>query len=393
MIDGSVIPSRHALVGDGGAKEQPKLGRLRPGVFVRFGLVVLIVAVAALSYLRARAASSWPEGVLQVSGRVEGDAVMVASKQPGRVSVLKVREGEEVSAGQVVVELDDSAARARLAQALAAREVAAARVVAARAQLKLLRSELPLQAKRAAALLKAAQAAQAQAEAAASQARRDRARSETLVEAGAMESVALEKAELAFQLALEQTKSTRAAEEQAKESLADARLAPDRVTAKEAEILGLEAAERQAAAVAAEAEASLADLTIKSPVAGTVTVRLVNLGEVVNAGAPLLEVVDLDHVYLRAFIPESDVGRIRLGLPVRIHTDAFPDRAVDARVSYIASRAEFTPKDAQTRDERVRLVFATKLAVLDNVGHRLTPGLTADAVIRWQEQAPWVMPR
>jgi HlyD family secretion protein len=93
------------------------------------------------------------------------------------------------------------------------------------------------------------------------------------------------------------------------------------------------------------------------------------------------------------FVPETEIGRVRLGLPARIYTDAFPERPFPATVRYIASRAEFTPKEIQTPDERVKLVYAVKLYLDENPDHRLTPGLPADAVIRWKDDTPWQRPR
>lgn len=84
---------------------------------------------------------------------------------------------------------------------------------------------------------------------------------------------------------------------------------------------------------------------------------------------------------------------MRLGLPARVYTDAFPDLPYAATVRYIASRAEFTPKEVQTPDERVKLVYAVKLYLNANPEHRLTPGLPADAVIRWKEGMEWTKPR
>lgn len=111
------------------------------------------------------------------------------------------------------------------------------------------------------------------------------------------------------------------------------------------------------------------------------------------AGAPLLELVDLDHLYLKVYVPEVQIGKLRLDLPARIYTDAFPDQPFEATVRYIASKAEFTPKEVQTPDERVKLIYPVKLYLTANPDHRLTPGLPADAVIRWREDVAWVKPR
>jgi HlyD family secretion protein len=115
----------------------------------------------------------------------------------------------------------------------------------------------------------------------------------------------------------------------------------------------------------------LADRTL-SPTAHDHTPK-VDTGEVVVAGAPLLELVDLDHLYLKVYVPEVQIGKLRLDLPARIYTDAFPDQPFDATVRYIASKAEFTPKEVQTPDERVKLIYAVKLYLTANSDHRWTP--------------------
>ena len=202
-----------------------------------------------------------------------------------------------------------------------------------------------------------------------------------------------ERADLKWRQAQDAVTAARATLDQARDTLKDAQLGPTRITAKQAQTAAFEAAADAAQARLEEAQIVLADLTIRSPASGAVTMRLADLGEVVNAGTPLLEVVDLDRLYLKVFVPEVDIGKVRIGLPAQIYIDAFPDMPFAAEVKYIASRAEFTPKEIQTPDERVKLVYAVKLYLEGNPEHRLTPGLPADAVIRWQENTPWTKPR
>ncbi|MCK9989998.1 MAG: HlyD family secretion protein, partial [Rugosibacter sp.] len=153
------------------------------------------------------------------------------------------------------------------------------------------------------------------------------------------------------------------------------------------------AQQAQAEAALAEAQSVQDDLTIRAPAGGILTTRMVDVGEVIAPGAPLFDIVDLDRLYLQVYVPEKDIGKVRLGLPARIYTDAFPDEPLAATVRHIASQAQFTPKEVQTPDERVKLVYAVKLYLDANPQHRATPGLPADAVIRWQEGAPWARPR
>ena len=271
-----------------------------------------------------------PEGLIQANGRIEGDHFTVASRVPGRVVALLAREGDAVTEGQPLVRLDDAQLRARLEQARQA--VAAA--------------EAALQAEK-------------QAE---KQARRERRRLQNLLAKETASQQEAERAELAWQLARDRLEAARARRDQAQ-------------------------------AAVAEVESLLQDLTIAAPAGGVITTRIVAEGEVVAPGSPLFDIVDLDRLYLKVYVPSVQIGKLRLGLPARVWVDAFPDEPFPAEVRYIASRAEFTPKEVQTPDERVKLVYAVKLYLDENPHHRLTPGLPADAMIRWQEGTPWQKPR
>jgi HlyD family secretion protein len=217
-----------------------------------------------------------------------------------------------------------------------------------------------------------------------------------------------------MEVALQEVAAAKAAVAAAEEQLRQARLGDLRIAVKQEEIATLRAEEARARtqavwheAAVAQGEASLAaaeagrrevesvleDLTIASPTDGVVLTRMVEEGEVIARGAALLEVVDLDRLYLKVYVPEAQIGRMRIGAEARIHTDAFPDAPLQATVRYIASQAEFTPKEVQTPDERVKLVFAVKLYLVTNPERRYTPGLPADAVIRWKDGTPWAPPR
>jgi HlyD family secretion protein len=292
--------------------------------------VALAAAVAWLAFEHWFGDNTLPEGLIQANGRIEGDRVIVAGKFAGRITRLLAREGDTVARDQVLVEMDDAQARARVNQA--------------RASLAALDAQVQLAAARAA------------------QTARDAERFRELFREGTTSSYETEQAELAAHVARDQHAAAKAQR-------------------------------ASAAAALVEAESVLADLTIKAPIAGTVLARMVDSGEVVGAGTPLLVLVDLDRLYLKVYVPEVEIGKLRLGLPARVYTDAFPDQPFAASVRHIASQAEFTPKEVQTPDERVKLVYAVKLYLTENPGHRLTPGLPADAVIRWDPDVPWERPR
>ena len=358
-------------------------------------LALLALALAAGAYVlyqRYTARGALPQGLVQANGRIEGDNVSVAGKLPGRIAALHVREGDTVSAGQLIAELDSAQIDAKVAQASAAVQVLQAQLRAAQTGLSALRKQVPLDVASAQGAVAQADAATAKARAAQAQANRDAQRLEELAERG---SVPRQRAELA-RLAAVASDSDVAYSEQAHiraQKLAEqARLGDDKVRSRADEIAAVAAGLAQAEAVLAEARSASADLRITAPTAGVVVSRIRSAGEVVAAGSPIVDIVDLDRLYLKVYVPETQIGQLRLGLPARIYTDALPDQPFPAKVSFVASRAEFTPKEVQTIDERVKLTFAVKLQADANPQRRLAPGMPADAVIRGDDSTPWQKP-
>jgi len=119
---------------------------------------------------------------------------------------------------------------------------------------------------------------------------------------------------------------------------------------------------------------------LQAPMAGVITVRQAELGEVVFPGTPVVTIADLDHIWLRGYVAETDLGRIRWGQQATITTDTYPGKRYRGRITFIASNAEFTPKSVQTFKERVTLVYRIKIEI-ENPDHELKPGMPADAHI------------
>jgi len=395
----------------------------------------VVVALLGILFASLTNQQELPDGLLQANGRIEGDQVTVSSKFAGRIARLTSREGSTVHRGEVIAALDDAQtvervaqmnagvaeavgalaqARTRIGHAAFAATATDASIRAAYTALEILQSENAIHLREAEAGLERARAALSRAESVETQALRDYERYKRLSEQGDVEVRRSEQAELALDAAKSDVTAAKSQLIQAEQQLAGAKLGPQRVLAKQDEIHALEArrtmdganidqvqaalAQAQATVRHAEAghrevESTHADLTITAPMDGVVMTRTTEEGEVVSPGSPLLTLVDLDRLYLRVFVPEAQIGMLRLGLPAMIYTDAFPDKPFPATVRYISSRAEFTPREVQTPEERVKLVYAVKLYLDANPDHRLTPGLPADAVIRWKEGAPWTRPQ
>lgn len=360
------------------------------------GPVLLSVAALAIAtgYFYYLAESrKLPEGLIAASGRIEGDRIVAAAKYPGRVSKVFAREGDQVVAGAVVAQLEDVSFQAKLEQARQASNASEAQLKAAQGALDIAQREVPMGINLADANLSQAQAAYAKAKAVEQQAGLDAARHKDLFERGVIERHRYEQADLAWAVAQSDVKAAQEAINRARQGQREASLGNDKVKARQQDIAALSAQHERAEAAVQEANSVLGDLTIKSPATGVVLTRLREPGEMVMPGGSVLEMVDLDRLHLKVYVPESKIGQIRLGLPVRIYTDAQADQFYEGKVSYISPRAEFTPKEVQTTDERVKLVYAVKLSIDKNPEHRLTPGIPADAVIRWKESVTWQKPR
>lgn len=375
--------------------------------------VVLVLVVAALAgggvtLWRMRAAAAVNPGVVTLSGRLEGDDSAVASRVPGRVVRITVREGDAVKAGQVIAELDDDQVAAREQQARAALAQAEARSTVARAQIAVLQQQLrqvQLQTEQskveadgrvsqADADLAAAEAQLARERAALQIAQFDRDAYARLAQSGAVsERQGRQAASLADQqaaavaAAVKRVDAARGGLASARAMLAnpDIRLAQSaaitgQIAQQQAEIVSSLATTEQARARLAEAEAARKDLTVVAPFDGTVVTRSAEPGEIVSAGTPLVTIVDLSRMYLRGFVPEGRIGEVKAGQPARVYLDSNPQAPVEAVVTRIDPEAMFTPENTYFREDRVKQVVGVKVQLKGAVGFA-KPGMPADGEI------------
>jgi HlyD family secretion protein len=201
-----------------------------------------------------------------------------------------------------------------------------------------------------------------------------------------------ERARLAAEVADHAVREAEAALETSDKQLALARLGARQLEAMRAERDALARQRLQAQAQVDEQRSHVADFAIRSPITGRVLTRTVERGERVGDGTPLFTLVDLDRLYVKIYVPEPSIGKVALGQEARVYVDAYPGRPFSARVSRVSQEAEFTPKNVETREERVKLVFAVEVALAENPDGVLKPGMPADAVVRWQPDAPWPAP-
>ena len=371
--------------------------------------VVVVLGLGGFAVWRfVLAPSALPPGVLAVSGRIEGDDSAVAAKTSGRIREISVREGDRVEAGQVIAVLDDEQIRAREQQAMAAVRQAEARVRLAQHQIAVLdeqlqqsrlgvgqaRSDAEGRVNEAEGKLAAADAQLAQAEAAYAQAKWDREamtrlfQKELVAEQEAQRAQRNEEAQAAVVAAQRrQVEAARGALTAAKANLVNPAIRSSQVVAVQGQILQAQAdiaaaqaeAERSRAQLD-EARANRADLRVIAPFNGTVATRTAEPGEVVMAGTAIITLVNLAEVYLRAFVPEGQIGRVRVGQPARVYLDSAPAEPIDAYVLRVDPQASFTPENTYFREDRVKQVVGVKLRLKSAVGFA-KPGMPADGEI------------
>lgn len=328
----------------------------RPPVFVVVPVLLVLVAVVVFAILRGRSAA----GALEATGTVEATDAALGFTVAGRLEAVRADEGDTVAAGAPLAWLDRS-------ETLGRRDQAAAQVAAAKAQLlELERGSRPQEVRASRAGTQAAADRLADAE-------RDAERMRALRAQSLVSQQDLDKALTTLEVA-------RSAKVQAAEQQRLVELGPrsEKVAASRAALAGAQATLRTI-------ESTLAQMEVRAPFAGTVTVRHREPGEILTAGSPVLTLLHRDDRWVRIYVPENRVGAVRVGQAARITSDTFRDRRYEGRVVAIASEAEFTPKTVQTREERVKLVYAVKVRITGDPGHDLKPGMPADVVL---EAAP-----
>ncbi len=318
--------------------------------------VVVLLAVAGFLVWRFVLQPRSESDGLSASGTVEATDARLGFEISGRLLEVAAREGDRVETGQLLARLDDVELAAR-------RTEAEAMVAGARARLADLEAGF-----RREEVAQARSGASAAAERV-TDAERDLERTRTLFAGRAVPREALDKAELAVELARRQR-------EQADEQLALLRRGarPEQVTAARAQVA-------QAEAAVATLEATLAKTRLAAPFAGVVTVRHREPGEIVSPGAPVVTLLDPDDRWVRIYVPENRLGRVALGQRAAIVADTFPGKRYEGEVAFVADEAEFTPKNVQTTEERVRLVYAVKVRITGDPDQELKPGLPADVTL------------
>jgi HlyD family secretion protein len=308
--------------------------------------IVVVVAGAAAGYaywLQAQA-SRVPPGLARANGRIETERADVTTKYAGRLAEVRANEGDFVQKDSILVRMDLTEILAQLTAAKAAVHRAHQSVARALADVALREAEL------------------------------------RLAEADLTRTTELARTKTATQAELDRRTAQRdvskAALEGAKVAVEDAK-----------------AATEVAAAQVAQIEATIADMTLKSPVSGRVEYRLARAGEVVAAGGRVLTLLDLSDVHMTIFLPTGQAGRVELGSEARIVLDSAPEYVVPATISFVAAEAQFTPRYVETASEREKLMYRIKLHIdprlLETYRGYVKAGMTGNAYVKIRAGATW----
>jgi HlyD family secretion protein len=388
----------------------------RPPRVALISATTLVMAAAVFGGWRWWQSRHAARHVIRASGRIEVTEVNVSSKVTGRIALLQVEEGGDVTAGQAIAILEGEELEAQVRQARAALQSAEARLAQARISLQVEPTTVQTQIRQAEENLRAAEerlrmlragfrvqeieegrANLRQTQARLEIARLTRDRHRGLLADGAIAKQDLDRAETDFlaaeaaaraareRLALleegaraEDIRVAQAERDRAVAALEAARANAATLDLRQQDVRVAEAAVGEARANLRRLETQVAELTVVAPLDATVLTKAVEAGEVVAAGKPLVLLGNLDHPWIKVYVPETDLGKVKLGAPARVFVDSFPNQPFPGRVTWIADQAEFTPKNVQTTEERVNLVYAVKITV-ENAQRKLKAGMPADA--------------
>ncbi len=339
-----------------------------------FRMVAIAGALAAVGLLlwNELRPSGLGDGFASGNGRIEATEIDVANKLGGRVLEINVDEGDFVQPGQILARMDTEVLQAQLNQARAQVRQAENAILTAQAMVAMRESEKTT-----------AEAVVHQRRAELTAAQKRHQRTETLVARNAM--------------ARQQLDDDLATMQSAQAALAAARSqvlsATAGIAAAKSQVIEAQSAVEAAQASVARLQADIRDSELKSDRIARVQYRVTQPGEVLGAGGKLLNLVDLADVYMTFFLPERQAGRVAIGADVHLVIDAAPQYVIPAKVSYVASVAQFTPKSVETESEREKLMFRVKArldpALLSKHMEQVKTGLPGMAYLKLDAEAEW----
>ncbi len=372
--------------------------------FILYSVVIFFLLSLGAVYLSAHFDDT-EEGVLQLHGWVEGTDVTLSAKAAGQLINVSVEEGDPVAIGQQVFKIDSEQIKAQYSgaeaaverakrstsQAIIDLEVVKSSLEGARISLKLTRQKSAAVIEKGEAAVQAAKANYVEVKALYSRAEKDYVRSAPLLKNNTISQSVFDAVEESYlsrkamvDRVFREVDLSKAEKRLAMTTLAEIELQKNRTVTLEKQVTAAEIAvsiaEAESVTVSAkrdEIKEDLNDTVEDSPIAGTVIDKLAEAGEYVVKGSPVVVVVDLQKLYIKTYVEQTQVGMIKIGDAAEIKVDSFPDRSFSGRIYFIAPQAEFTPRNIQMNEHRSTMVYKVKVRV-DNPEGLIKPGLPAD---------------
>lgn len=314
-------------------------------------IILALGAVFLVNHFRNRKET----GVISLSGNVEVTETNIGFKMPGRIVKLAVDEGDRVKDGDILANLDSAELTSVVAQNRAILQEAMTRL----AELKAGSRSQEIEQARANVSVREAELTKA---------KKDFDRADMLFKNGAISASQFDLARSAYDTRLAQRAS-------AVEALSLAKEGP-----RKEQVQAARERVEQARAALATSEERLRDTSIYAPTAGVILRKNVEAGETVSAGTPIFTIGDLENPWVKVYVKEDQLGLVKIGQKAEVKVDSFKGKTYEGTITYISSEAEFTPKNVQTQEERVKLVFGIKVRV-KNINEELKPGMPADVRI------------
>lgn len=337
--------------------------------------IIIIAAVCVAFYAYDAISNRKPYDETKFAagnGRLEATEINVASKLAGRLESLPIEEGQMVQKGDILAKIQTNVLEADLAQANANIVKAEAAKKSAQATVEVKKSDIEAQK---------ANLNRAQTEMEANE--KTYERNKQLVGTGSVSQQTFENTERLYLTSKASVETEKAVLKQKEASLLSA----------QADLAGADANINAAKASAARIQADIDDSALRSPVEGRVQYKIAEVGEVVSAGGAVVNVIDLNDVYITFFLPEIISGKVAIGADVRIVLDAQPDYPIPANISYVATSAQFTPKTVETESERQKMMFRVKAAVDERLLQKyiefVKTGLPGVAYVKLDPNAEW----
>ncbi|MWN89802.1 HlyD family efflux transporter periplasmic adaptor subunit [Gilliamella sp. Pra-s65] len=339
----------------------------------RKGIIITVVIVAIIFILWQQfKTDGYGADFVSGNGRIEATEINISTKLAGRIEKINVNEGDFVKAGQQLVVMQTDTLQAQLNEAQAQYGQAISNETSAQAQVALKMSDKV-----------AAQAGVSQRESDLDIASKHLQRTRTLYQKGALSIQQFDDDTAKFN-------NAKAALDSAKSQVTAADAA---IAVAQAGVDSAKAAINVASANIKQIQADIDDSTLVAPVDGRIQYRIAQLGEVLPSGGKVLNLVNLYDVYLTFFLPETVAGKVAIGDEVRLILDALPDKAISAKISFVSSVAQFTPKTVETKDERQKLMFRVKAQLSPELLKcyiaQVKTGLPGVAWVKLDPKTPW----